>query len=219
MSDFPLPITVYGNQIFKSKAKLKSGAHCTGGLLLNDGDIRTETGVGTAADGITVTEHGDKYHHTTVLTLANFPVLMEDEAGVAAHGGAKLYDFPEGAISIRGIVSNLAVTKTVATGVISDTFDGDFAVGTATAGAGATLTGTEADILPSTATPQAVAGATTAKGQSTATQHVVHDGTTTAIDAYLNFAIDDADHDIGVATPNLYNTGTITILWDWMGDY
>lgn len=155
--------------------------------------------------------------HQTVLTLSDVAFALIDEAGVAAHKGLKVYDFPAGVIDYIGAVLDLTVTKNAA-GVI-DAFDGDVALGSAAAGAGATLIGTEADLVPTTATPQAVAGATTAKAKSTATEKHVVDGTTTPLAAYLNFVVDDTDQDVTTTPTSLIVNGTITITWANFGDY
>ncbi len=182
------------------------------------GEVSSSSGAGTAAGtGVAATEKGDGIIHKTVLTFTNVAVPLTDEPGVVAYGGLKVYDFPEGAIRIFGAVSDVDLTKSSA-GVI-DTWDGDMSVGTATAGNDATLSGTEADIIPSTATPQAVAGATTANAQSTASEDTVHDGTTTAKDVYFNLLVDDTDHDVTTTPCNLILNGTLTILWANLGDY
>lgn len=112
--------------------------------------------------GLDVQETGVGPLRQTVFTFTNFEVTMTDEAGVVAYGGKKIYDFPNGVIDILGACSDLDITKSGA-GINAD-FDGDFGVGTATASNNATLTGTEQNVIPSTATPQAVAGVTTADG-------------------------------------------------------
>lgn len=163
-----------------------------------------------AGTGVAVTEAGNSVYHRTTFTLTDVEVTLADEAGVVAHGGLKIYDFPEGLINILGASANLTIEA--GTGINADA-DGDFSIGTVTASNNATLATTEQNILPTTATPQLVASAGTAKGVSTAVS--VIDGTSTAIDAYLNFLIDDADQDGGgVITCN----GTITIAWVYMGD-
>lgn len=152
------------------------------------------------------------------LTLTNAVVALTDEAGVVAYGGVKVADFPAGAVCIIGATANLALTKSSA-GVNAD-WDGDFAIGTATAGNDASLSGTEANVIPSTATPQAVSGATTAKGQTTtALSGTIVDGTATAVDLYLNVLVDDADHDVGGTACNILATGTIDITYAMLGDY
>lgn len=169
---------------------------------------------GTSAGGAVAHESTGAVKRT-VLTFDQDAFALNDEAGVVAYAGKKIYDFPEGSIVILGAVANLAVSKSSA-GVNND-FDGDFALGTATAGGDATLTSTEANIIASTATPQAVSGATTAKGRSTAA--VFLDGTSSAADLYLNFLVDDADHDVTTTPANLLVSGSVTLLWAPVGDY
>jgi len=151
----------------------------------------------------------------TVLNFKNTPIVLADAAGVVAYGGLKIFDFPQGSIVIQGATANLTVTKT-STGVQA-TWNGDFGVGTVTASNDATLSTTEQNIIPTTPTPAAVAGVTSAKGRSTAA--VTLDGTTTAVDAYINFLVDDANHDVTTTPCNLILNGTVTILWANMGDY
>lgn len=182
------------------------------------GAIETAKGVGAAAGtGVVAQEFGDGVFHKTVLTLTNVAVALTDEAGVVAYGSQKVYDFPAGAILLLGAVADLDVTKSSA-GVNAD-WDGDFGLGTAAAGNNNALATTEQDILPTTATPQAAAGVTTAKGQSTATENKVHDGTSTAIECHLNVLVDDADHNVAGTACNLIFNGTITLHWINLGDY
>lgn len=171
---------------------------------------------GGAANGANVSASQDANGTVkTVLTFVNTPLPLIDTAATVARCALKVFDFPEGSIYIFGATANLVLTKSAA-GVNAD-WDGDFGLGSAAAAADATLTGTEQNIIPSTPTPQAVAGATTAKGRSTAA--VILDGTTTAIDVYLNVLVDDADQDVTTTPTNLIANGTITLLWANMGDY
>lgn len=191
-----------GHRVMKSKADFRKAYdefHGAGATIAGSGASSSDT------SGFT----------KTVLTLKNRTIALADNAGVVAFGSSKIFDFPQGSIIIQGATANLAVTKS-STGVTA-TFNGDFAVGTAAADNTATLTTTEANIIPSTPTPAATAGATTAKGRSTAA--VTLDGTTTAVDAYINFLVDDADHDVTTTPANLILNGTVTILWANMGDY
>lgn len=184
--------------------------------ILNEVDLIANVGA-AAGTGVVATEYGDGYRHTTLLTLTNTPITLADEAGVVAYGGQKVYDFPQGAIVFEGAVLDLALTKSSA-GVNAD-WDGDVGLGTATASNNATLSGTEQDLVPTTATPQAVAGATTADGLSTSTEACkVFNGTSTAKDAYLNLLVDDADHDVGATACNLIANGTIRLTWTFLGD-
>lgn len=176
----------------------------------------TTSGVG-AKNGSTVVavEYGDGVFHKTVLTCTATPITISDDAGVAQYGGVKVYDFPLGLIVPLGAVVSGTLTAGV-TGTIIDNWDGDVALGTATASTGATLTGTEADIMQSVAVS---AGASDKDGVVSAysvatvlTESGARwlDGTATAIDMFLNFVIDDdATHTAGSAT----FTGVITIPW------
>ncbi len=154
--------------------------------------------------------------HRTVLTLAALNVDTIDHTTAGAQGSHKLYDFPAGIIQVLGCVTDLTIARVgtsiaAAAAVVAS-------VGTAAAAIdNATLTGTEADIIPSTAAPL-TAGAGTVKGKSTATEMAagVWDGTSTAKDAYLNFAVPDADH--GGTNDALTVSGTVTITWVNHGD-
>jgi hypothetical protein len=146
------------------------------------------------------------------VTFTNTPITLTDEAGVVAHGGLKILDLIPGLVVFLGAVADLAVTKSSAG--VNDDWDGDWALGTVVASNNNTLSGTEADLIPSTATPQAVGGATTATGVSTATEAAtVFDGTSSAVDVYLNFLVDDADHDVGATPCDLIVNGTVTLVY------
>lgn len=181
---------------------------------------KTTVGIG-AKNGSTVTavEYGDGVIHKTVLTCTATPITIADDAGVAQYGGVKVYDFPLGAICTLGAVVSGNLTAGV-TGTIIDNWDGDVALGTATATTGATLTGTEADILQSVAVSAGnsdkigVVSAVSAATALTEAGSRWFDGTATAKDCFLNFVIDDnATHTAGTAT----FTGTITITWINLG--
>ncbi len=142
-----------------------------------------------------------------VLTFVNAAVALVDNAGVGAHGSFKFYTFAAGQINIVGAVANLALTKSSA-GVNVD-WDGDFGVGSVACDNTNTLSATEQNVIPSTATPQAVAGATTAKGKLLTA--VLLDGSQTPVDLYLNLLVDDADQDVTGTPCNLIVNGTVTI--------
>jgi len=153
-----------------------------------------------------------------VLTLVDTPVVLADNAGVTAYGGLKVADLPEGAILFMGATADLATTLSSAG--VNAAWDGDFGLGTVTAASTTPLATTEQDLIPTTATPQAVAGVGTATGQSTATESgVIFDGTGTAKDVFLNFVVDDADHDVTTTACNIIVNGTITLVYALLGDY
>ena len=181
--------------------------------------VSTLRGIGAVAGtGVSVKECVFGPFHQTVFTFNNCAIALADQAGVVAYKGLKIYDFPAGAIQFLSAVADIDLTKSSA-GVNAD-WDGDFGVGTVTASNNATLSSTEQDILPTTPTPQAVAGVTTANGQSTITEAgYVVDGTNTAVDMYINFLVDDADHDVTGTQCNLILNGTLKVNWLFLGDY
>lgn len=155
----------------------------------------------------------------TVLTCTATPLTISDDAGVAQYGGGKIYDFPEGLILTFGAVIDGAVTLG-ATGTFIDTWAGGIALGTATATTGATLAGTEANIMPEVDVAAATAKVAVVDAVSAATALTESgarwlDGTATAVDMYLNLVVDDdASHTAGTGT----FTGTVTIFWLLLGD-
>lgn len=203
----------------------KVGLSSAGDLVLNAGAVNVQVtdvaGVGVKnGSTVTVQEYGGGAVRKTVLTCTATPITISDDAGVAQYGGVKVYDFPEGMICTLGAVVSGTLTAGV-TGTIIDNWDGDVALGTATAGTGATLTSTEADILQSVAVSAGAsdkAGVVDAVSVATALTESGarwHDGTATAKDMYLNFVIDDdATHTAGTAT----FTGTISFAWINLGD-
>lgn len=160
------------------------------------------------------TETGDALVHQTTLTLTDLAITMRDtEQG----GGVKIYDFPAGRIHFVGATGSIAVTTTSA---IASTLNAgvtcNWGVGSTTQ-ASATVATTEQDIInvaafTSSATIN-VAGAT-ATGVGAAT---VLDGTTTAVDAFLNLAVAGATDIDANATVTV--DGTVTITWINLGDY
>lgn len=172
---------------------------------------------GVKANGVSAAEVLG-VEHVTVLRFVDVAVPLADNAGVVAYGSLKIYDLPEGAIFFKGAVADLALTKS--SGGVNADWDGDFGLGTTAADNSAALATTEQNLIPTTATPQAAAGATTAKGHSTSTEAAkVHDGHTTPIDVFLNLLVDDADHDVTTTPCNIIVNGTITLIWSNIGDY
>ncbi len=193
-----------------------SRASLTAAFAAIDSKLTPDSGAANGT-GVTAVESGSAAIQRTTLTLVNTPVVLADNAGVVAYGSLKLYDAPAGHFLILGAVMDLALTKS-STGVNAD-WDGDIGLGTAAANNGATLATTEQNIVPTTATPQAVAGVTTGDGASTTTESgVIIDGHTTPVDVYLNILVDDADHDVTTTPCNIIVNGTITLTYVMLGD-
>lgn len=178
------------------------------------GPLTSATAAGT---GVTLSSSvvGGVKHVT--LTLVDTPIPMVDDPGVVAYGGLKIADLPEGLIFFMGAVMDLALTKSSAG--VNAAWDGDIGLGTAAAAAGATLAGTEQDLVPTTPTPQAVSGVTTGDAKSTSTEAgKIFDGTGTAKDVYLNVLVDDTDHDVTATPCNIIVNGTVKLAFMVIGD-
>lgn len=170
-----------------------------------------QVGAAVALTGVQVKEYTSGQINRTRITLTDVAVTMTDEAGVVAYGGVALYTLPASALILLGGIADLAIVES---GGINADFDGDFAVGTTTASNNASLASGEANIIPSTATPQAVASATTAQGCGGTP--VLSDGTAAAKQVFLNFVVDDADQNGGgTITVN----GFIEFAWMNLGNY
>lgn len=151
----------------------------------------------------------------TTLTLDN---VAQTVTNGTEYQGTKIYDFPEGRISILGVTGRFqqkttsAIASTINSGVT-----GALSLGTATASS-TTLSSTMADLLPSTAfassTTINVAGTAVSGALAAAAQF---DGTTTAKDVYLNTAYATTTDIDGDGTQTI--SGTVVITWVNLGDY
>jgi hypothetical protein len=132
--------------------------------------------VGTVPSTVSakVEEFGGPGHtRITRLTFVDHVVTMTDAGANGCHGSFKFYDLPQGAVLIQGY--NVNLTHLAGSGGIGDTVTITAAVGTATAGTdNATLTGTEADVVPS-ASAALVAGAGTFVTNSASTYTALTD--------------------------------------------
>jgi len=191
----------WGNKVINS-SDIRNGVWKTFERL--HGGSRKGTVAGT---GVTVTEGAG----VTVLTFTNVAVSTVDAGASGGQGSLKIYDFPEGLLDFRGGVTN--ITMTAASGIAA-TSTVITSVGTAVAAADLTLTGTEADLVPSgSATLVASAGAI---AQVSATANIAtFDGTGTAKDAYLNFVVDATG---STANSTITVNGTVTLAWSLIAD-
>jgi hypothetical protein len=165
---------------------------------------------GVAGSGLTATQSVVVPQYFTV-PFSAFSVAMTDATTAGCHGSKQIFTMPAGNIMIIGAVAALSIVRagtniTATAAVVSS-------VGTtAVSNADATLTGTEANIMASTAATL-TAGAGAVNGHSTAT--VKLDGTDTAVPVFLNFAIPDAG---SAGNDALTVTGTIRITYINAGD-
>lgn len=161
----------------------------------------------TAAAYVTaVEESGFGAFRQTKLTFSALPITITDN-GSNGSGGIKIYDFPKGAIAALGGSSKLTITY----GSVTDA-NLIGAIGTATAGADATLTSTEANFIQSTTCPT-TSGTGTLQGVAVASPTNVN-GTSSAASAYLNLATS--------SDPGTNNSSTVSgwviLSWATHGD-
>lgn len=179
-------------------------------------------GAAVTSIGVKAEEFGTGVLRQTKLTLTNVPVVTGNTTG-ASFGSAKIYDFPAGRIAILGVTATFTSitfnTEAGASGDIAGGGSGDYSLGS-TATADATLSTTDVDMLPSSAMLDPfVSGVGRSNAGSALAAAAQFDGTTTAIDMYLNAIIDDTDVSDGAAADSVYFTGTIYVTWANLGDY
>ncbi len=170
--------------------------------------------VGTAAGtGVTATEFGSGVIRHTRLTLTALSQTITN--GASEFTGTKVYDFPEGRILFLGCTFSLAPTTTsTLASTITTGSTGALALGRATA-TNASLTSTMVDLAPSTAyTSSTTINVAAAAAVGALAASAQFDGTTTAIDMFLNNSVATNSAD-GTITW----TGTIDFTWVLLGDY
>jgi len=124
--------------------------------------------------------------------LRNVPIAITDPGAAIAWGTAVIGDFPEGNIKYQGCVGYVTLDENGDAG-ISDTFNSDFAVGTAPT-ADATLAGAEVDLIAETAIAAATAGVTPrTRATGAAEDGIYFDNTDGSLEINLQVLIDDAD--------------------------
>jgi hypothetical protein len=179
--------------------------------------IGVRTSQTTTAPTVMAKEYGNNAYHKTVLIFTAAPVVLGGSAGNILYGGVgtttttAIYTFPVGNIQIYGAeIRSFNTSALTCSSAGLATFTSASSLGVVTAANDATLTGTEANILASTANGVASAKIATIKNLTLTTPSVPFDGTTTAIPVFLNLIIDtDATNAAGTCT----FTGTVTLVW------
>jgi hypothetical protein len=145
----------------------------------------------------------------TTLTLALTGADDIDLPDGGDHGaGLKVYTFPAGRILLLGAVIDAV---TAIDGASGDAAIVSLGVGTVEAEDDATLTGTEQNVIPSTAVAD---GASTWKTALAASAQL--DGTSTAVSLYVNAGVTDA---VSASAVTVAITGTLKLTWINLGDY
>lgn len=141
-------------------------------------------------------------------------LAIVDPGAAVAFASLVVGDFPEGNILYEAAVGNLKFTRGD-TGIIT-TFAGNVSLGT-TATADATLTGTDADMIATTALVTGVAGVSAANRivSTAALTNVIFDNTDGSLEVNLNVTIADASI---TATSSLIIEGFLKVLYTVMLD-
>lgn len=216
MSPRPAPLTK-GEQpaVYKDSGGDRQVIGNGGTLLADLGSVLAcGFGLGALSSPTTevVTEQFGHSHRTTI-TLKNFLLPTVDVGGAEGYGSAPLYVFPRGNIEVLGTTTNLTLVAAAGIGATAAVVT---AVGSVAAAADATLTGTEADLVPSFAsTLTASAGVMKGLGQTDRR----FDNTTTTNSAQLTARLNAAIPDAGsTANSTITCNGTVQFTWINHGD-
>lgn len=144
----------------------------------------------------------------------NEAMTFTGSTGVAVFATAVIGDFEEGNVCILGAVSNLTFTGPTSAN-LADDFQGDYGIGS-TATADATIGGTDANIIPSTAIPAATAEVS-ANVRAALAAPVTLDNTDGSLEVNLNVAL-DADEVTDGEEVVVTVTGTVDIVYAILGD-
>lgn len=176
----------------------------------NATQLRNSINPGNPANGVSVSHVLAGNYVTTTFKLNSLSLALTKNGTSTAGGGIKIFDFVQGLILPIIISSNLTVANAGG--------DGSFlaSLGSVAAGTDGSLSATEANFAPSTAATVS-AGVGTCKMKSTSSAPAAGspiDGTATAVDLYLNAAL-NAD---ATGKETLVFSGTITMVWAFGGD-
>ena len=143
--------------------------------------------------------------------------MTVDGATGIGFGTLVIGDLPDGNILLLGAVAYFSFAGAGGQATLSDTWNGDFSVGTAP-NADTSLAAAEIDIIGSTPTTVAVAEVSPrTRGVSvTATNAAIIDNTDGALELNLNLLIDDAD--IGADDLVFLVTGELYLAYVVLGD-
>jgi hypothetical protein len=148
-----------------------------------------------------------------VVKVNELAIQVDGATGVG-FGSAVIGGLPEGNILFLGAVAYMQFTKAASATGIQDTFDGDYSIGSAPTD-DATLSGSEVDIITSTALGAATDGVSPRARGTNATQ-VILDNTDGSLELNLNLLIDDAD--ISADEQSLTASGELYIVYSVLGD-
>ena len=145
-------------------------------------------------------------------------VTVSATGAAIGFGSAVIGDFPEGNILFLGAVAYVALAGSGADANLTDTWSGDYGIGTAPVADADLGDATDVDIIASTAVGPAVAEAIAAtRGATGATIPQIFDNTDGSLELNLNVLIDAAN--IGDdQSVDLTATGVLYLAYAVMGD-
>ncbi len=150
------------------------------------------------------------------IKISAVPIVIDGATGVG-WGTVPIGDFPEGNIHFISAVAYLSVVGAGGQAGLSDTWAGDFGIGTTPASDG-TITGADVDIIPSTALAAATAEVSPrTRGASLAAAPIaILDNTTGSLEINASVLVDDAD--ISADTMLATLEGELDIAYMVLGD-
>lgn len=126
------------------------------------------------------------------IVLDGVTVTVSATGAAIGFGSAVIGDFPEGNILLLGIAGTVGFAGSGADANLTDTWSGDFGVGT-TPASDATITAGDVDIIASTAIGPAVAEAIAAARVAESHGDVIFDNTDGSLEINMNVLVDAAN--------------------------
>lgn len=202
-----------GGVTFNSTSDGTAGFTFSDNITLDDGSVLAiDHGATFVVDDQVSTTNYQGTTNTTIIYFTADVISITDAGANGAHGSKKILDFPQGAIKIVGVVSDIAVTCGTSGLAADATYD--YGLGSAAVGVdNEELAGTEQDIL-NKVEGDLVTSAADWNGY-TGTDLTLN-GTSSAGDCYLNVAFTATDCS---ANDEATITGQIRITWINLGDY
>ena len=195
---------------------ISEGVATIAGVKTFSSALVTGAEVGTVSGtGITVVERGSGIFHETIFTITAHALTVTDSGANGGHGSQKIYDFPEGHIKVISGHANVTVFSAQGTAA-ADSGVFDIALGTtATATDNEELATTEQDIVTKIEGTLDGSGDLSSAVSNIDSTDETFDGSTTAIDLFLNAAITAAT----ISATEVFDvTAVVTVYWVNAGD-
>lgn len=168
------------------------------------------TGLSINSDGA---QRYEAFQHRRIF-LNNLSISTTDATTSGAYGSQKIYDLPDGLVTILGAQVTMTAAARGSTG-ITTTATVKFSLGTAAESTNDTLDSTQANIVASTSMSAFVSGSTTTETIGVSSSVVLVNGTSTAGDIFLNIGIADAG---STASDSVTLSGYIDLLFCVVSD-